>query len=115
MLSGENRMMLNLEHPIPAVGISLSGDKRSMEPSGTIDYSAFVVERAKHRTSPPLHNPPGSHSLAGSLLQSSAFEVIRQKAPSGLFVAEAKLDRTPFTDHVPQVIAEMHGIAKFLG
>ena len=108
-------MVLNLEHPVPAVGLSLSGGRCSLKLSGTIDYSAFVVERAKHRISPTLHNVPSSCLLAGSLLRSSAFELIRQRAPSGVFVAEAKLDGTLLTEHVPQVIAKMHGTAKFLG
>ena len=46
-------MVLNLEHPVPVIGASLSGGKRSLKLSGTIDYTAFVVEQAKHRTSPP--------------------------------------------------------------
>lgn len=51
MLSNENRMVLNLEHNIPAVSVPVDGGKRLLKLSGTIDYTTLVVPRSKHRPS----------------------------------------------------------------
>jgi len=116
MLSGENRMVLNLEHNVPAVGIPVEGGTRLLKLFGTIDYTALAVPQSKHRpSSSPIHNLSGSRSPAGSLLQSSAFEFVRQKAPNGLFVTEVKLDGKQLADHVPRAVAGMYGAATFLG
>ncbi|KAF9645165.1 hypothetical protein BDM02DRAFT_3189941 [Thelephora ganbajun] len=92
-------MALNLKHDVPAIAVPADGGERLSKLSGTIDYTPLVVHQSKHR----------------SLLQSSAFELIGQKALNGLFVVEAKLDGKQFADHVPQAIAAMHAIATFLG
>lgn len=61
----------------------------------------------------PLHNLLNSCSPVGSLLETSAFELVRQHAPNGLFVTEAKLDGKQLIDHVPQAVAQTYGTATF--
>ena len=49
MLSGGGKgMVLNIEQHIPSVGISVSGQTRSLKIGGTVDYAAITTNPRNH-------------------------------------------------------------------
>jgi hypothetical protein len=51
MLSGSKTMVLNIGQHLPAVGISVPGQRLSLKILGTIDYAALTTEPSKHGAS----------------------------------------------------------------
>ncbi|KIJ51002.1 hypothetical protein M422DRAFT_204014 [Sphaerobolus stellatus SS14] len=97
MLPEAKRMVLNMEHAVPATTISPSS-LRTL--SGFVDYTAVVAsERTADffLTTPHLHilRTPTQHSM-----------------PSGFFVTEAKLHNP--SEHIPQAVSEMYACGKLL-
>ncbi|KAF8332431.1 hypothetical protein F5887DRAFT_996797 [Amanita rubescens] len=93
MLSPNKRMVLNMEHVVPATTISPSSLSTL---SGFVDYTAIVA----------------SQRVAAILLRSPQLHVLRSYMPSGFFVIEAKLSDP--SDHVPQAVCEMYACGKLL-
>ncbi|KAI9509432.1 hypothetical protein F5148DRAFT_1187990 [Russula earlei] len=93
MLSPTKRMVLNMEHVVPATTISPSSLSTL---SGFVDYTAIV----------------GSQRIAAILLRSPQLHILRSHMPSGFFVIEAKLSDP--SDYVPQAVCEMYACGKLL-
>ncbi|PBL04137.1 hypothetical protein ARMGADRAFT_1158053 [Armillaria gallica] len=84
------RMVLNMEHAIPATVF------HSTTLAGQIDYSAVVAEE----------------SVADAILDDPLMSTIRRLSPTGFSVTVAEPGN--LRDHVGQAVAEMYGCAKLL-
>ena len=97
MLPPNQRMVLNVEHAVPATTISPSNLSTL---SGFVDYTAVAASQraAGKSTSTHLnhpHRPPPANFLTSPQLY-----VLKSQMPSSFFVVEAKLLNP--SDHVPQ-------------
>ncbi|KAF8237674.1 hypothetical protein L208DRAFT_1421509 [Tricholoma matsutake] len=93
MLPPNQRMVLSMEHAVPATTISPSSLSTL---SGFVDYTAVVA----------------SQRAAANFLTSPHLYVLKSQMPSSFFVVEAKLFNP--SDHVPQAVCEMYACGKLL-
>ncbi|KAI0248035.1 hypothetical protein BJV78DRAFT_849657 [Lactifluus subvellereus] len=93
MLPPNQRMVLNMEHVVPATTISPSSLSTL---SGFVDYTAIVA----------------SQRAADFFLAYPHIHVLKMYMPSIFFVIEAKL-LNPW-EHVPQAVCEMYACGKLL-
>jgi hypothetical protein len=114
MLSDSKTVVLNLEHHIPSIGISVPGQKRSLRISGTVDYTALTTDPAKHGASFLSVYLIAFKLPVESFIRNSLIQYVKRQNPNGLFVTEAKQEGVPLAQHVAQAVAEMYASAKYL-
>ena len=107
-------MVLNLEHHVPSIGISVPGQKRSLRISGTVDYTALTTDPPKHGASCLSVYLIALKLSVESFIRNSLFQFVKRQNPNGLFVTEAKQEGVPLAQHVAQAVAEMYASAKYL-
>jgi len=107
-------MVLNIEHHIPPLDISMAHQKRSSKISGMIDYAAFTTDPCKHGVCIHSVYMIVLRSSIESFIQSSLFQYVKYQNPNGFFVTEARQEGVPLVEYVPQAVSNMYAFAKYL-
>ena len=104
------RMVLNMEHTIPATVVHTT---TTTTLAGQIDYSAVVAdEEDAGKRSTSLSRARNLSLVTVSIFADPLISTIRGVLPTGFFVAGAKPG--DLRGHIPQAVAEMYGCAKLL-
>jgi hypothetical protein len=109
MLPPNKRMVLKIEHVVPATTISPSSLSTL---SGFVDYTAVVASQRHAGKSTHLSEPPSPLFPLAIFLKYPHFHILKMYMPSGFFVIEAKLFNPK--DHVPQAVCEMCACGRLL-
>ncbi|TFK23769.1 hypothetical protein FA15DRAFT_743803, partial [Coprinopsis marcescibilis] len=96
MLSYNQDMDLNVEQPIPSIGVTVPGQTH-LKIGGTIDYAIVATESRKYE----------------SFIQTSQFQYVKRQNPNPLFITKAKQEGVTLRNHIPQAVARMFASAKY--
>ena len=109
MLAADKRMVVNMEHAVPATTVS---------PSSLSTLSGFIVYSAVVTSQCTPGNSASTIAIAlllfplAILLTIPQLHALKTLQPYSFFIVEAKLFNP--SDHVPQAVSEMYASGKFL-
>ena len=110
MLPPDKRMVLNMEHAVPATTIRPSSLSTL---SGFVYYTAVVgSQRVAGKSVPDSSQPPSSLLSPAAYLTTPHLHILKTLMPSSFVVIEAKLFNP--SDHVPQAVCDMYARGKLL-